>query len=213
MAFATLNDLRGYLRLPIPSSEPVTPTPEDNLLALALDAASTSIARACGRTFEPAGELPTARTFTARRRDPAWGDSFDLEHNIEIDDTFTPSVDVVVKYGSTRGIYDTTATESVLLTPRDAARFGKPFTKLTLFGGYLPRYADGVEVTALWGWPEIPGTIKMATLLQASRLVKRRDAPFGVTGSAEMGTQIRLLAKLDPDVELMIADFRRWWVS
>jgi hypothetical protein len=68
-----------------------------------------------------------------------------------------------------------------------------------------------VQVTATWGWTAVPATIKKATLLQASRFYKRRDAPFGVAGSPDMGSEMRLLAKVDPDVEVMLGDYRRKW--
>jgi hypothetical protein len=50
----------------------------------------------------------------------------------------------------------------------------------------------------------VPPTIKLATQLQASRWLKRRDAPFGIAGSPELGSELRLLAKLDPDVEVLL---------
>jgi hypothetical protein len=50
---------------------------------------------------------------------------------------------------------------------------------------------NGVRITAKWGWPEIPPTIMLATLIQASRLFARRQAPFGVAGNPDVG-QLRL---------------------
>jgi hypothetical protein len=66
-----------------------------------------------------------------------------------------------------------------------------------------------VRVTALWGWSAVPPAIEQATLLQASRLLIRRDSPYGVAGSPEAGTEIRLLARLDPDVDVAVAPYRR----
>jgi hypothetical protein len=66
-----------------------------------------------------------------------------------------------------------------------------------------------VAVTALWGWTDIPATVVEATKLQAHRVLMRRDSPYGVAGSAESGTEMRLLAKLDPDVAVMLRGFRR----
>jgi hypothetical protein len=51
----------------------------------------------------------------------------------------------------------------------------------------------------------VPAAVKLATEIQAERFFKRRDAPFGVVGSAEFGNFARLLNKLDPDVELLIS--------
>lgn len=50
----------------------------------------------------------------------------------------------------------------------------------------------------------VPATVKLATEMQASRWAKRRDAPFGIAGSPEMGSELRLLPKLDPDVEVLL---------
>jgi hypothetical protein len=64
-------------------------------------------------------------------------------------------------------------------------------------------------VTAVWGWTAVPTSVKQATLLQASRFHKRRHAPFGVAGSPEMGSEIRLLSRVDPDVSVALRDFNR----
>lgn len=50
----------------------------------------------------------------------------------------------------------------------------------------------------------VPKPVSIATKLQASRWYKRRDAPFGVAGSPELGSELRLLPKLDPDVEVLL---------
>jgi hypothetical protein len=56
-----------------------------------------------------------------------------------------------------------------------------------------------------------PAPVKLACMLQASRLVKRRDSPFGVAGSPEFGSELRLLSKLDPDVENLLRPYRIPW--
>ena len=55
-----------------------------------------------------------------------------------------------------------------------------------------------------------PLTIASACRLQAARLAKRRDAPFGIAGSAEFGSELRLLSSLDPDVRILCAPFVEW---
>jgi hypothetical protein len=64
-------------------------------------------------------------------------------------------------------------------------------------------------VTAVWGWPDVPATIVQATNLQAARFFKRRDAPFGVAGSPDSGSEVRLLERVDPDVAVMCKAYRR----
>ena len=71
--------------------------------------------------------------------------------------------------------------------------------------------AEGVEVTAKWGWTATPPAVVNANLILASRFLKRRDSPFGMAGSPEMGNELRLLSKLDPDVAVMLAHYKLFW--
>jgi hypothetical protein len=48
----------------------------------------------------------------------------------------------------------------------------------------------------------------MATLLQASRLFTRRQSPFGIAGAPDLGV-VRLSARLDADVEVLLKSFRK----
>lgn len=88
---------------------------------------------------------------------------------------------------------------------------GWPFTgiQITSFGTHtLPRgVTEGVEVIGTRGWPAIPEPVKAAALLQCSRIHARRQSPYGVAGSPEGGI-VRLLSRLDPDVELMLRPYR-----
>src|SRR4029077_8249933 len=94
--------------------------------------------------------------------------------------------------------------------PWNAASKGMPFTRIYLTGnGALPHGDVEIIVTAKRGWPAVPYTIKHATLLQAARLVRGRNSPTDVIGIAEMGAAIRI-SRLDPDIDSMVADFRRW---
>lgn len=52
-----------------------------------------------------------------------------------------------------------------------------------------------------------PANVVEASLIQAGRVFRRKDAPFGVVGSAEMGSGI-VIARLDPDVRMMLDPFR-----
>jgi hypothetical protein len=57
----------------------------------------------------------------------------------------------------------------------------------------------------------VPDGVVLACLLQASRWYKRRDAPFGIAGSDLMGAAMRLAAKVDPDVAVLLSTYRRHW--
>jgi hypothetical protein len=88
---------------------------------------------------------------------------------------------------------------------------GWPYTgiQITSFGTHtLPLgVTEGVEVIGTRGWAAIPEPVKAAALLQSGRVHARRQTPYGVAGSPEGGI-IRLLSRLDPDVELMLRPYR-----
>lgn len=52
-----------------------------------------------------------------------------------------------------------------------------------------------------------PSTVVEASVIQASRIFMRKDSPFGVTGSADMGTS-SLIVRLDPDVKQYLQRYR-----
>ncbi len=68
---------------------------------------------------------------------------------------------------------------------------------------YVERAVNGtaaaVHATAAISTYRYPNVVKTATLMQAQRLFKRRDAVFGVTGPNTFGQQV-LINKLDPDL-------------
>lgn len=59
---------------------------------------------------------------------------------------------------------------------------------------------------------EYPWPIVQACYLMTARVFKRRETPFGVAGSAEMGTLI-VAPKFDPDIRGMLNDYRRLMVG
>jgi hypothetical protein len=98
------------------------------------------------------------------------------------------------------------------LWPINAAAEGEPYTQI------MVNQPGRLVISAPWG--PLPGTAgptaaKAAVWLQAARLAARRDSPFGIAGSpSEGGSEIRLLAKLDPDVITCLNPVRRqWWAS
>lgn len=205
--FAEPNDLRAYLRAPTLIAEPTIGQDgydESLVIGLALSSASSAIRRACNRLFEIA-DTASDRYFTAHR-------VADWRVEIPIDDTFAAVADVSIHFDwFGLGDYTTAFTGTFFMAPQNAPSKGRPYTSIILhFGQWLPQRQGAIKVSASWGWATVPLTIKNACLLQAARVFKRRDAPFGVAGSPEMGNELRLLPKLDPDVEVMCADYRRW---
>lgn len=187
--YVTVDEAKAYLR--------ITDAVDDVRLGLDVAAASRAIDRATHRQF---GKLaaPAERFYTAQ---------YDCDRGwfVTIDDLQDAAAMVVESAG--------TAITDYRLTPLNAAGDGEPWTEV-LFGSTVrPATTYGaVSVTALFGWTTVPDTIKDAALLQTARFFKRSDAPFGVAGSPESGSEMRLLAKVDPDVAVMVADYvRRWW--
>lgn len=44
-----------------------------------------------------------------------------------------------------------------------------------------------VQVTGVWGWPQVPPNVSQAALILAADLFKSKDAPWGVAGIGDMG--------------------------
>ncbi len=200
-AYATAAQLRTYMRVAAVTADADDIANDTDVNTPALDAASRLIDNACSRQFG-------VTTATARYYSPKWSPA--RHRDIVSVDDFQSTTSLVVKTDlDGDGVYETTVTLYLKL-PVNAAANGRPWTDLE-FHTNVSRQTGSLEVTALWGWTSVPPAIKQATLLQASRIVKRRDAPFGVAGSPDMGNELRLLAKLDPDVERMVTAFRRYW--
>lgn len=164
-----------------------------------ITAASRAIDRHTNRQFGLVA-APEERFYTP------WYDSARCRWIFNIDDLMT-----IVGFGFT---IDGDAVTDYTLEPRNAAAEGKPWTHLVARRtavAYFPCHARGVQVTANWGWSAVPDTIKQATLLQANRILSRRSAAFGVTGSPEMGGELRLLSHVDPDVAVALRPYKRWW--
>lgn len=58
------------------------------------------------------------------------------------------------------------------------------------------------DITAIWGWPDVPEDIIMANQIQAHRFYGRRGSPEGIAGSAEWG--LTRIPNLDPDVKAIL---------
>lgn len=161
-------------------------TTRDALLTSALASASRSIDRTCGRRFW-LDEVAVARVFRPSGR-VACGPDGDVLLVDDIGDT----AGLVVEAGgpgawSVLGGWET--------QPDNAFADGRPVTGLLRPSGWGP---GRVRITTRWGWPLEPAEIVEASLIQASRLYKRKDSPEGITGSAEWG--VVRLSRRDPDV-------------
>lgn len=160
------------------------------VLGPAITAASALVDGWCFRTFD---ETASEERFYTMR--PDYGRN---RFVVDIDDTFDTSITVEV---------DGSATTAFVQEPRNAAQHGRPFTMLVFNEGTA--HGDEVAVTATWGWGEIPEPVKVATGLQANRFIARRKSPFGIAGTPDLGSELRLLSRLDVDAQLALTGLRR----
>lgn len=180
---------------------------DDELLGVAVAASSRALDRHTNRQF---GKVDAAevRHYTARwsRSRGAW--------LVPVDDLGTAAGLVVALDLDGDGVHEHAITGAdYALRPRNAVQKGDVWTELLIRPSTALRALDGaegaVQATASWGWPAVPAAVHEACLLQGSRLVQRRDAPFGVAGSPETGSEVRLLARVDPDVAVTLDRYRR----
>jgi hypothetical protein len=182
--YTEVDDLREFvtdLATQIPADEANFPR--------AIAAASRAIDRHCRRQFGLVA-APEVRRYRVHRRCGYWV--------ADIDDLMT----------TTGLLIDGQAVVEPELTPLNAAAEGKPWTALEVDESILDDRGR-VSLTARWGWTTVPVAVTEACLLQASRLVARRGAPFGVAGSPATGSEVRLLAKVDPDVAVSLGAYQR----
>lgn len=165
----------------------ISDTVDDTEIGRAITASSRAIDDATGRQF---GLVPAPEV---RYYAPVWSDRH-LCWMAPIDDLGT-------LVGS---LVDGVLIDQADCYPRNAVASGRVYTRLAVASG------DELAVTAQWGWPAIPVPIVAACQLQASRLIARRLAPFGIAGSPDSGSEMRLLARLDPDVAVTINPYIRW---
>lgn len=188
--YVTLTEMKSYLRL--------TGTADDAELALAVTAGSRAVDSTTYRQF---GQVAAAEN---RFYTPRWDGSL-CQWVVPIDDlmdqtglTFTITAGAITQF---------------TLYPRNAAQRGRPWTRIAIAkdSPIKPKGEVG-EVTgfAKWGWTAFPDTVKLATKLQSHRFFKRRDAPFGIAGSPDTGSEMRLLAKVDPDLAVALKPYIRW---
>lgn len=182
--YITVAELKSYLDL--------TDTVDDVELQTWCTAASRAINKKTNRQF---GQLaaPAARVY----RRPAVYDLTTQLWLVEIDDV--QDVTGMTVAGTAY------ASSGAVLQPDNAPADSEPWTRL----GFTACPTMPLTVVARWGWTTVPAQVTGAAKLQANRWNSRRRAPFGIAGSPEQGSEIRLLAKLDPDVATTLAGLSR----
>lgn len=188
--YATLSQVKAALR--------ITDAVDDALLEMAVESASRLIDGYTERSFYTAGTA-TRYFYT---QDP---------YVVQTDD-FRSLVSLKTS-SNADGIYDITwAADDYQVEPLNDFHGGLPwpYTRIRAIGDYtFPSTPENtVELTAVYGWPNIPTTVTQATVIQASRIFKRLDSPLGVAGFGEIGV-MRVSSSLDPDVRMLVEPYRR----
>ncbi|MGD0248289.1 MAG: hypothetical protein ABSB75_04475 [Candidatus Limnocylindrales bacterium] len=192
--YATRAQLKAALTMPATAD-----AVQDPLLDIALAAASYAITDTCERDFSIPSGVSESRYFQGRRHGISYLEIDDL-----VDDT-----GLVIATDDGTNTYPTTVTTAYDLMPLNAPAKGFPhhgiaFHSLVSLGVGWPRRPLIKVTSARWGWPAIPYAVEQACLIQAARLYKRKDSPFGIAGSPLEGNVLRLLARLDPDVQMLL---------
>lgn len=191
----------GYCTLAeLKASLAITDSVDDTPLEAAVTAASRMIDDYTGRFFYADGttQAPVYRYYTPEDAYILPVDDFVSITQIATDDNFNQTYQSVW------------TTADFLTEPVNNPRRGWPYSRILAVGSYVFPYflPQAVRVRGVWGWAATPAEINMATLIQASRLFVRRQSPFGIAGTPDLGT-VRLSAKLDADVEALVRPFRK----
>lgn len=190
--YITPAELKAYLRI----------NPDDDVdddeIADACTVASRAVDGTCGRQFGQVDAIES-RIYVAQYSvaEAAW---FAV-----IDDLQTLTGLAVTDEDD-----DVIAADDYRLLPLNNAAKGWPYERIR-----LPA-AGEYTIEGRWGWAEVPTAVKLACKLQGSRFMARRDSPYGVAGSPEDGSEVRLLARVDPDVEVSLRRgkyVRAWWAA
>lgn len=182
-------ELKAFLR--------ISDAADDAQVALAVTAASRAVDDHCNRQFGKVA-APEARKYTA------W---FNYDRDVwvvDIDD-LQDATGLAVTIGGT-------AVTAYTLEPVNAVLEGKAWTRLVVASDSAVQptgAANEVGAVGPWGWTATPTTVKQASHLQASRFFSRRTSPYGIAGSPQDGSEMRLLARVDPDVAVALRGYRR----
>lgn len=196
--YATLADVKAALR--------ITDSVDDSLIEISIESASREIDGFCNRAFY---QVTGTRVYQPQ-------------------DTFVTQTDDIVSVTSLKTSSDAAGYDQVWkvtdfqLEPLNGVSGGlvQPATRIRAVGDYLfPIWSVGstynnfapVQVQGVFGWSAIPGAVKQACILLAMRQFKRYDSPLGVAGFGDLGA-IRV-GRVDPDVEALLAPFRKSVVS
>lgn len=179
--------------------EQISDTVDDAQVAWAITTASRAIDGTCNRQF---GLVAVAEQ---RRYTPRW--SPDRGRWVVTVDDFQTAAGLLVHLDLDGDeAFTDVVTGALRKLPLNASQIARPWEKIVLPDGIDLSGSEGeVAVTVQWGWTAWPVAVEQACALQASRLLARRSSPYGIAGSPDVGSEMRLLAKVDPDVQVSLS--------
>lgn len=191
----------GYATLAeVKASLAITDTQDDTMLEIAITSASRMIDDYTDRFFYQTGTGQTPATYYYTPQD--WW-TCNIDDNVSIseiatDDNFDQTWSTVW------------ATTDFFTEPINNPNRGWPINRLVAIDRYVwpVNLPNSLRVKGIFGWTAIPSEINQACIIQSSRLFVRKQSPFGIAGTPELGT-VRLTSRLDPDVEVLIRPFKR----
>ena len=189
--YCTLAEVKAALRL--------TDSVDDTLLEKSIEGASRRIDGYCGRFFYQSSS--TVVTFFASNA-----------YRLPVQDIATTTGLIVKTDNDGDGTFETTWTLNTdyLVEPHNAVLNQRPYRAITAIGGktfpmfFIPNEA-GVQVTADWGWDNVPHDIREACVLLSMRQFARYNAALGVMAFADMAITVRAV---DPDVRDLLSPYR-----
>lgn len=175
----------------------ITTTTFDDDIDIDITTSSRAVDDFCNRQF---GQVAAAeeRVYTAR---------FNYARGVwvvDIDD-LDDATGLVVDVGGS-------AVTAYTLEPVNAVLKSKVWTRLVVSADSATQpcgAANELSITGLWGWSTTPPSVKKATRLQTNRLGSRRTSPYGIAGSPDQGSELRLLSRVDPDVGVALRGYVR----
>jgi hypothetical protein len=188
----------GYCTLAeLKASLDITDSIDDGILERAITSASRAIDRYCGRNFY---KVTATRLFVPR-------------------DNYIVDIDDLVSLTTLKTTDDDTQTFDITwsasdyqLEPLNGVVDGMPtpYTRIRAIGNYTFPLLEGeasVQIAGVFGFNAVPDEVNYATMIQASKLYKRKDSPLGVI-SGEYGA-MRVGVRLDPQVSELVDAYRR----
>lgn len=185
--YATLQELKTWLG--------ISASTDDARLELAIESASRAIDTECSRRF-----YATTQTLYFSTDDP-------LRCDVNEDLLTVTSI-----------AYDSTGLRAYLVLSASDYELDPevaPYRVVHIAPGSTVSFPTGlrrgVRVIGSWGYNATgshPQAINRACLLLATRYFKRKDAPFGVLGTPELGF-MRVTSR-DPEVRALLQPYRRY---